>query len=321
MGSSANPYVFVAGVARSGTTLLQRMLDAHPLLAVVNEAAWVPRKFSKRHGVRADGRITPALIPQLVASTNFANMGLTEEDLRRLVPDDEPLPYRAFVSRVFDLYAARRHKRFAGDKSPGYIRRLPRLHQLWPRARYLHIIRDPRDVCLSMLDWPDAAVTAASQYGTWDQDPVVSIGLYWKLSVGLGREASHQLAPGRYCEVRYEELVATPEAQLRRISEFLQIPYDNAMVRYHEGRMRVDAGLSSKDQWLPPTVGLRNWRTQMDSRHVQLVEVAAGTLLDESGYTPGATATSRSIREHVEQLKQTFGERVIAKEHRLPRNW
>ena len=149
----------------------------------------------------------------------------------------------------------------------------------------------------------------------------MSIGLYWKLSVGLGREASHQLAPGRYCEVRYEELVAAPETQLRRISEFLQIPYDNAMVRYHEGRMRVDAGLSSKDQWLPPTVGLRDWRTQMESRHVQLVEVAAGTLLDESGYTPSATATSPSIREHVEQLKQTFGERVIAKEHRLPRNW
>jgi hypothetical protein len=46
MTPGSNPYLFVVGAARSGTTRLQRMLDAHPLLAVVNETYWLPRRYS-----------------------------------------------------------------------------------------------------------------------------------------------------------------------------------------------------------------------------------------------------------------------------------
>src|SRR5260370_40042991 len=75
---TVNPYAFVVGAARSGTTLLQRMLDAHPQLAVVNETYWLPRKFRERTGLTGEGLVTPALLPRLVASPKFPRVGVTE---------------------------------------------------------------------------------------------------------------------------------------------------------------------------------------------------------------------------------------------------
>ena len=68
---ASNPCVFVVGAARSGTTLLQRMLDAHPLLAVVNETYWLPRKYRERTGLTRQGYVTPALFPLLLDSPKF----------------------------------------------------------------------------------------------------------------------------------------------------------------------------------------------------------------------------------------------------------
>ena len=61
-----NPYVFIVGSARSGTTLLQRMVDAHPQVAVINEARFIPRYFNKRTGLTPEGFVTPELIPKLL---------------------------------------------------------------------------------------------------------------------------------------------------------------------------------------------------------------------------------------------------------------
>lgn len=315
---AANPYVFVVGAARSGTTLLQRMLDAHPLLAVIDETYWVVRKFRERTGLTRAGIVTPALVPLLLASPKFSRMGLTEGDLRRLLAQEQPLSYQRFVAQVFDLFAARRGKPLAGDKTPGYVRRIAQLHELWPRARFVHIIRDPRDVSLSMLDWA-AGERTAGQYGTWEIDPVVSTALYWRLSVAAGRDAGEALGPGVYQEVRYEDLVAAPDRELERISEFLRLPYAEAMVRFHEGRTRP--GHDAKTRWLAPTPGLRDWRAQLPSSDVERVEAAAGHVLQDAGYEPRCDHFSPTVRDHVAQLQETFTSHLLALGRALPRGW
>lgn len=315
-----NPYVFVVGAARSGTTLLQRMLDAHPRLAVVNETYWLPRKFRERTGLNRDGLVTEALLPLLLASPKFSRMGVSEDDLVHLLSEEEPVRYERFVARIFDLYAARRGKPLAGDKTPGYVRRMAQLHALWPRARFVHIVRDPRDVCLSMLDWRGGERTAG-QYGTWEMDPVVTTALYWRLSVGLGRAAGEALGPGLYHEVRYEDLVASPDQELLRICEFLCLPYAEAMTRFYEGKTRPKPGRSSKAQWLPPTAGLRDWRTQLDARNVELIEVAVGELLTSLRYPSRFDRRTSAVREHVTAVQATFTHNALATDRTLPRDW
>jgi hypothetical protein len=317
---SSNPYVFVVGAARSGTTLLQRMLDAHPQLAVVNETYWLPRKFRERSGLTHEGMVTEALLPLLLASPKFARMGVGEDDLARLLSDGQPIRYQRFVARIFDLYAERAGKPLAGDKSPGYVRKIGRIHELWPRARFVHIIRDPRDVCLSMLDWHSGERTAG-QYGTWSMDPVVSTALYWRYSVGIGREAGTTLGPELYLEIRYEDLVAGTGRELRRICEFLGLPYAETMTRFHEGRTRRKPGRSSKAQWLPPTAGLRDWRTQLSGGDVERVEAAVDDLLAELGYESQFDHRAPAAHDRVARVHEVFTAGALARDRVLPKGW
>ena len=320
MMPSSNPYLFVVGAARSGTTLLQRMLDAHPLLAVVNETYWLPRKYRARTGLTRQGVVTPALFPLLLDSQKFERMGFGEGDLQRIAGDRAPIRYVDFVGRLFDEYAARQGKLLAGDKTPGYVRRMAWLHELWPEARLVHIIRDPRDVCLSMLDWSGGQRTAG-QFGTWQLDRVVSSALYWRYSVAMGREAGMALGSELYLETRYEDLVATTEAELGRLCEFLGIPFDAAMQNYHVGRTRPKPGRSSKAQWLPPTRGLRDWATQLGAHDSAAIEVAVGELLGELGYPPGGSPAAPALLAHVDEVRSVFTANVRADDRPIPRSW
>jgi hypothetical protein len=260
------------------------------------------------------------LLPQLLASPKFPRMGVTEEDLIGLLSEEGPVRYDRFVARIFDLYAARRGKSLAGDKTPGYVRRIGQIHELWPRAKFVHIIRDPRDVCLSMLEWSSGERTAG-QFGTWSMDPVISTALYWRYSVAVGREAGGLLGPTLYHEVRYEDQVSSPERELERICTFLRLPYAEEMTRFYEGRTRRKPGRSSKAQWLPPTAGLRDWRTQLPIGDVERVEAAAGDLIRSLGYATRFDHCTPGARARVAEVRETFTRHLRACGRVLPRDW
>ena len=112
-------------------------------------------------------------------------------------------------------------------------------------------------------------------FRSWPADRVTTAAFWWERSVRLGREAGRALPPGLYCEVLYEALVADPWKECQRLCEFLNVPRDDAMLRFHEGRTRAEQGLSSKRKWLRPTSGLRDLRAQMTSAGVKLFEALA----------------------------------------------
>jgi hypothetical protein len=136
----------------------------------------------------------------------------------------------------------------------------------------------------------------------------------------LGREAGARLGAGLYHELRYETLVADPPTELDRVCRFLEIPFDDAMLRFHEGRQRSEPGLSAKEAWLPPTPGLRDWRTEMAPEDVERFEAAAGDLLDELGYQRTAGPSDEALRR-VAVLRQTFADGMRSRRHPVPVAW
>ena len=108
--------------------------------------------------------------------------------------------------------------------------------------------------------------------------------LSWRWMVATGRSEGAELGASRYHEIHYEALVDRPEYQLRPLMTFLELPFAPEMLRYHEGRIRDKPGLSAKQAWLPPTRGLRDWRTQMRRRDLELFEAIAGDVLSALGY-------------------------------------
>jgi hypothetical protein len=296
-----NPFLFIVGCPRSGTTLLKRIVDAHSQIAVVGETDWIAKYFETRTGLTPDELVTPELIPRLFEHTRFYTFKIGPEELEELLSSGEPISYRRLVSAFFDAYGEETRKALVGDKTPDYILKMHTLHTLWPSAKFIHLIRDGRDVCLSLLDWKRKAAKMAKRYPTWADQPVATAAKFWERHVRLGRETGRELGPVLYHEVRYEALVAQPEQVCATLCEFLSVPYEPAMLRFYEGRTRAEPGLDAKNAWQPITPGLRDWRTQMPAEDVERFEAAVGDLLDELGYPravpqPGAEALELAAR-------------------------
>jgi Sulfotransferase family len=304
-----NPYVFVVGNPRSGTTLLRRMLDAHPRMSIMSpETHWIPRYFKRRKGLTPEGLVTPKLIPKLLEYHRFRRLEIAPEELEGLIRSDEPLSYADFVSKIFDFYGERKGKPLVGDKTPGYVRDISLLHHLWPRARFVHIIRDGRDVCLSVSRWR-MVERALGRFPSYEKYPLSTAALWWDQNVRLGLEAGRALPPGLYHEVRYEALVSHPKEEIEALCAFLGMPPDYAMLRFHEGKTRSDPGFSTNRSWLPPTPGVRDWRSQMPSEDLEQFEAAAGDLLDDLDYPRAFTQPSPEALECARKARRLFTDR------------
>jgi hypothetical protein len=251
-----NPYVFIVCCPRSGTTMLRRMVDAHPALAITPETHWIPRYFEQRLDVTPAGMVTRRLAQRLINNRRFPELQIEPEADEELLAL-EPLSYASFVSRLFDLYGEQQGELLVGDMTPRYVRHIETLHELWPQAKFVHLIRDGRDVCLSMLNWPRAD-RAAGRFRAWRDDPVSTSALFWEWNVHLGRRAGAALGPQRYYEVRYDILVDA--AACDQLCGFLAVPVSDRMVRYHE--RHSESAASEERTSLPPTPGLRDWRYQ-----------------------------------------------------------
>jgi hypothetical protein len=141
------------------------------------------------------------------------------------------------------------------------------------------------------------------------------------LHVRLAREAGTILEPGLYYEMRYEHLVADPSQESTALCDFLSLAYSEAMPRFYEGRTKTDPTLGSNKRWLPPTPGLRNWRTQMPSHHGQLFEAVAGELLDELGYPRAFSSASAQLHERVAHVRDAFTKDLRVRGWPLPQRW
>jgi hypothetical protein len=310
-----NPYAFIVGCPRSGTTLLQRVINAHPLIAIMPEAPWIT-KFRKESGLTPEGMVTVDLIRQLFEHPKFSRLGFGRDGLLNLINHGRPVSYSSFVSRIFDLFGQRKGKELVGNKTPGFVRKIPSVHRLWPQARFVHLIRDGRDVYLSMIKRPLHQVNHGP-FNTWAEDPVTTAALWWELSVRQGREAGRSLGPGLYYEIRYEAFVAHPAEECVALCAFLGLPYQEGMLRFHEHGKRAAPPADAKQAWLPSegdsefrlrpiTPGLRDWRSQMTEEDVEKFEAATGGLLNELTY-PRAFPRSRYERlQHASRVRHLF---------------
>lgn len=285
--SSPCPYLFVVGCPRSGTTLLQRMLDSHPQLAVANDCHFITRgleKFAPELLAAAVGGKNPGLSPGLLAAVRsyhrFARLGVPEDRVDEI--SGKARTYAGFVSALYAEYAAMQGKALAGEKTPDYVRHIPLLSGLFPKARFLHIIRDGRDVALSLRDWAHEN-KGPGRLSRWRQDPIAVSALWWQWQVECGRKAGRHLGDQRYLEVQYQALVTEPEGELRRVANFLELPFSERMLEFHTGRRKAQGQLSAKSAWLPATSGLRNWRSDLTAKEIALFEALSGSLLDALG--------------------------------------
>jgi Sulfotransferase family len=275
-------FPFIVGSGRSGTTLLRAILDSHPELAIPDEVSFIVRlsrpHYAARYGWPRRFR-TDQCVELLLANGSLRRWGMPPEEIRSAVLGPPAAPATSFaeaVRRLYRRFAERQGKARYGDKTPMHVLYLGRLGRMFPEARFVHLVRDGRDVALSYLD------------AAWGPATVEEAAVEWRRRVAAGRRAGRRLGPGRYVEVRYEDLAADPEPVVRRLCEFTTLSWDDRLLRHQE---RADQVIdttrfpeSHQRLRLPPTPGLRDWRNDMDLADVARFEAIAGSQLEAFGY-------------------------------------
>ena len=190
--------------------------------------------------------------------------------------DDPPRNYADAVRRVFAAYASAQGKSRYADKTPGYARELDTLAALLPEARFVHLVRDGRDVA--------PAIAAAP----WGPKRLGDTALTWQRTVNAGRAAGLRLGRDRYHEVSYEQLVSDAATTLARLCAFIDVPFDPAMLQPESRAERMVAGFRAFGPHTslrrPITQGLRDWRCDLADRDVALIETMVGDTLVAAGY-------------------------------------
>jgi hypothetical protein len=274
-------FPFILGVGRSGTTLVRAILDTHPDMAIPGESHFIPVMVKRRSTYEvASGFRVDRFLEDLAPHPRFRRWGLPQDRVSRSLRLDPPMNLAEGIRRVYALFAEARGKPRYGDKTPAYVHHISPLAVLFPEARFVHLVRDGRDVALSRLDHPTMSAS------------VSDLAVLWKRGVEKGRRTGRRLGPERYREIRYEDLVKDPEGVTRSLCDFIRLKFDPVMLRYYERageiiRPTQHPGSHARIH-LPPTSGLRDWRTQMAPGEVVLFDILAGELLEELGYERGA---------------------------------
>lgn len=205
------------GLGRSGNTLLRLMLDAHPDLAIPPETDFIPELAT-----RCEPAEDPAgeFIRVVTGHWRFTDLGVDGAELERRVGAIEPFSVGAGLRVLYGLYAAKFGKPRFGDKTPFHLDHMRLLERPMPEARFIHMIRDGRDVAVSIRPlWfgPNSVRGAAH---------------WWRDGIERARVTSAGLQG--YMELRFEDLVLDTEPWLRRVCDFIELPWDPAMLAYHE---------------------------------------------------------------------------------------
>jgi hypothetical protein len=289
--AAAPPAPFVVGLGRSGTTLLRLMLDSHPRLAIGPETGFVPEL------VRATRRRRPSaseLVEFLRRQRTWGDFDLDTEELERRLESAPRLDAATALRTFYGLYAEGQGKPRWGDKTPVYVKRMRMIAKTLPEARFIHVIRDGRDVALARARRAANPATPQRAAETW------------RKRIGRAREQARGL--DHYIEVRYEDLVTDTERTLRRVAAHVELPFDDAMLRYYEraperlaeisrdlpavgakgaraGSERAAAHALAKEPPNPERIAA--WREQMSDSDRAAYEAVAGDLLAELGYEVG----------------------------------
>jgi hypothetical protein len=239
--------VFLVGAERSGTTLFRLMLAQHPDVAVCPEFENV---FDPLAGKKTWPE-TPRFLTQLKGNWIFQDQGFSINSTLSV-----PKLISSFLTQC-------QQKKNVEQVLAVVHRHIEVIDDIWKDARYIHIVRDPRDVARSnvAIGWAGNIWHGVSRW--------VEVEKAWD-------KLKKQLPDNAYIEVSQEELIRSPEQVLSQVCSFMGIGYHSDMLTYPQA-----SSYSKPDSSLT-----QQWKTKLTAKEIQLVEARVGDLLLQRGYSP-----------------------------------
>ena len=294
--------VFVVGHRKTGTTLLLDLLDGHPQLVVLPSESNHFLTFLPQFGRLGADRIVaeaqkwwilrliiPSGIPPFWAAGRPWELDVDPYELfsRRLFELDAGNPGRDSLGMAaVALQAALAESRGVEpsepsswvEKTPGQEHCVDRIVGLYPRARFVHLLRDPRSIA--------AAISRLDRATGHDTD-LLGVGLTVSQSFSAAARNLRKLGEGRYLVLRYEELVTDPEAVMRRTADFVGIEWAGSLLTPTVGGVEATSNSAWPARIVTGQIESRRlelWREELDERSSELVSGITRQAAGRFGY-------------------------------------
>jgi len=301
------PPVFIVGCPRSGTSFLYHLLLSAGGFAAFHTQMNVFDVLEPIYGDLGSAKNKTKMMREWLQSKAFQASGLQAREIEARIMQ-ECGGASDFLRLVMEEVARQQNVDRWIDSTPTNIPHMLRIRRDFPDALFLHIIRDPRDVALSLdkRGW--------SRPLPWQKDKsLLAAGLYWEWIVRLGRANGRELG-ACYHEVRYEQLLERPREILPELGQFLRhdLDYDRIQ-RTRVGSIKTPLTSFEEDLKEGRFTPVGRWRDRFPSQQLAQFEDLIGDYMGELGY-PRATSPSgnrafevgktRFVYRHFYQLKQ-----------------
>jgi hypothetical protein len=277
--------VFLFGAARSGTTLLRLMLNRHSAIFAPSEARFVSESYDLFHSA---GHMEPdqvaGCISLIAASDSWKWWKVPDAELSRACRSLDRPTVVEVIEAILSHLAEAAGKSIWVEKTPHHCLYARRFATQFPNARLLHLVRDGRGACCSMVrrGWYD---------GQMDR-----VARYWEASVGHVGETLAAY-PERSMEIRFEDLLRSPGDVLQRICEWLDVRFEPCMLRYQD-QIEQHLGMTElHEKLLEPLdpAKITNWRRELSFKDLLVFDSLAGDLNSQNGYPTALGGCWRAV--------------------------
>ena len=269
--------IYIVGVGRSGTSLVQSMFAANPAIAYLPETAFLRRYVSKgklqsiyeKHGEES-------VVKLLKADERFKR---TKVDAKKIISRALMNGGQLDAAVYLELLASfkSKNKKWIGDKDPRVIEYLPLLKTLVPNAHVINVFRDPRDVLVS------------KKKANWSNSRHVWKHIFAnRVQIKMGNKFGYKLFGKDYHEIFYEELISTPKKILAELCKNLRVDYDESMLLFRHAAKKLvsEEEMSWKKETLGPllTNNSNKWKNELSYREVKLTEICCNEAMYHGRY-------------------------------------
>jgi len=281
MYSTDSP-IFIVGLSRSGTTLISRMLDAHSEVAIFPETWWYAVLDRLGCGMEFSDPWQTSLFLNEVWNNLKSNRDPAARVLAREASKEPRYvgPTARVLEKLGRAYANERHAKIWGEKTPAHALWLPQIRDLFPCARVLFMVRDPRDVLVSYDDrWNE---------GRRSTDYLITTAALLKYYLLHLLQRNGFPAEQVRC-VKYESLTAQPSAELERTCDFLGVDFQPSMLNYYHRHANVENEMAEGRHHLllskPATTDhIGRYKKALSRSQIALVERLLGEEMRALGY-------------------------------------
>ena len=272
--STKRPSIFIVGTQRAGTTLLRLILNAHSHIAIPEEAWFLaPLLKQKELSQSIEGQRLNTLVKYLSLNLQFKLWNYDNSEFISSLSSRKSITVKQLVNDLFTSYCRNMGKSIWGDKTPSFFRKIDILYTLFPEAKFIHIVRDGRDV-----------------FDSWrkidqSKDNVAVTALDWRYKLFKIENSFNKIPESNRITIRYEDLLENPDKTVKTLCFFIGIKYESNMLNFYQTSHNYVGEHHSSLIFNPLNKDNRfKWKKNLSQREVRIFNTLARRYLWKYGY-------------------------------------